>query len=167
MTFDVILVGIATQAFSQPVFVVLVIGLTLVLICRTRTGSAVALGLTVLGMAVSVDVLKDAFQVARPAEARISLGGYGWPSGHAAAIAWLGLAFWTLCTDLCTVVASQIQRYLLGAMVVGVALAVGLSRVYLGVHTLDQVVAGYGVGVIWGLVFVWWYRKENYSANHR
>lgn len=73
------------------------------------------------------------------------------PSGHAmsAAIVYLTLGALLAGTQ-------QLRRtkvYILSIMVL-IALAVGVSRVYLGVHWPSDVLAGWAVGSVWALA--WW-----------
>lgn len=39
------------------------------------------------------------------------------------------------------------------------AIMVGISRVYVGVHYPGDVLAGWGIGIVFGLAFVWGYRR--------
>jgi undecaprenyl-diphosphatase len=95
-------------------------------------------------MLIAVPVLKDAIARPRPEGGLVSAPSYGYPSGHAAHsvfYAWLAITVayrlrpgWTYGTLL---------------IVVGLVLtaAIGLSRVYLGVHYLSDVAGGWGLGV--------------------
>lgn len=93
---------------------------------------------------VGISELKDAVQRPRPLTALDGPRTYAFPSGHAAysvIYAWLAI----------TVVA-RVRPGLTGGtalITAGVLLtaAVGLSRVYLGVHYLSDVVSGWGLGV--------------------
>lgn len=82
-------------------------------------------------------VLKDLFSLPRPeGVALIEVSGFGFPSGHAqhAVVLW-GYLAWT-------------TRKNLGAAVILVFL-IGLSRVYLGVHFVSDVVGGWTIGLLW------------------
>lgn len=90
-------------------------------------------------------ILKHTFQVARPvgAEGIRSLrletaGGYSFPSGHTQAAA----AFWT-------VVMVQLRKPIVTIFGSLAIMLVALSRVYLGVHTLADVVVGMAIGIGW------------------
>ena len=95
-------------------------------------------------MLVAVPVLKDAIERPRPAGGLVSAPDFSFPSGHATHsvfYAWLAITIayrlrpgWTYGTAL---------------IVVGfvLAAAIGLSRVYLGVHYFSDVAAGWGLGV--------------------
>jgi hypothetical protein len=82
---------------------------------------------------------------------------FGMPSGHAqgAAVAWGALGLWA-------------RRPAVWAPVVLVVAMVGVSRVYLGVHSIGQVIAGWLIGVgllvtadrLAPLVVPWWLRRS-------
>jgi len=93
---------------------------------------------------IAVPELKDAVGRPRPPDGLVEAGGFSYPSGHAAysvVYSWLATAFtarlrpgWSGGTTL---------------LVVGLLItaAIGLSRVYLGVHYLSDVSGGWGLGV--------------------
>lgn len=90
--------------------------------------------------------LKELFQRARPTNQIIEAHGYSLPSGHAfASTVFYGMMVylvWRL-TDRTWV---RVLATVLGA---GIILAVGLSRVYLNVHFLTDVLAGWVAGLAW------------------
>ncbi|MCA9599779.1 MAG: phosphatase PAP2 family protein [Myxococcales bacterium] len=73
-------------------------------------------------------------------------GGYSFPSGHSMASA-------AIVTTLMLVVIARRPRLRALAIVVGSALivAIGISRVYLGVHYASDVIAGWALGASWPL----------------
>jgi len=101
---------------------------------------AIRLGFLCLGSAYVYTSLKALFAVPRPAAPAVrvvtSAEGYAFPSGHAqtAATGWFYLA-------------SQVGRASLWIFAIVVVLLVGLSRVYLGVHYPQDVVAGTAIGL--------------------
>jgi membrane protein DedA with SNARE-associated domain/membrane-associated phospholipid phosphatase len=101
---------------------------------------AASLAITV----VAVHEIKDAVERPRPPNGPGDAEGHAFPSGHAAysvIYAWLAI----------TVVARLRPGLTNGTAVIvaGIALTVlvGLTRVYLGVHYLSDVVSGWGLGV--------------------
>ncbi len=106
------------------------------------------------------DWLKDFWQDPRPPveiqldHARV-LDSYGRPSGHAqgAAILWLWLAH-------------EIKRGWAWPVAIFIAAGVGLSRLYLGVHDIDDVLTGFALGIAGFCVMLWlftprfdWWRR--------
>ncbi len=131
---------------SEVVTVALLVGLVW-LGRQRRWGAAVSLLLVTAGAQLLNNVLKDLFQRARPSPvvALFAAQTFSFPSGHAMVSA----AFYCF-------VAYLGWRLLRGwwrlAWVSGLALLVlliGISRMYLGVHYLTDVVAGYIAGFIW------------------
>ena len=140
----------AAQALSlmgSEVVAVLLVALLAAYAWRRRWGLAVAL-LTVTGGAQLLNnVLKDHFQRPRPAPVMglIPAQHWGFPSGHAMVSA----AFYLFLA--CVVWGRLRGRWRLvgtAGLVVLVAL-IGWSRMYLGVHYLTDVLAGYCAGAAW------------------
>ncbi len=99
-----------------------------------------SLAITILG----VNELKDAVDRPRPANGLDEAGGSSFPSGHAAySVLYSTLAI-TLVVRLRTGITSGTAVVAVG---IAITAAVGLSRVYLGVHYLSDVVSGWGLGV--------------------
>ncbi|HXI12710.1 MAG TPA: phosphatase PAP2 family protein [Thermoanaerobaculia bacterium] len=123
--------------------------LTTLLLCwRRRFRWAAYLTITALGGGVLNLALKLHFARARP-DLSIALrhaGGFSFPSGHAmgsmavfAALAYIAIrAFPT-----------PRERSASFAIAASVILTVGLSRIYLGVHWLSDIGAGFAAGGIW------------------
>ena len=89
-------------------------------------------------------LLKAIFERARPSyDGTIALGGFSYPSGHAASTAALGtillLVFWPLL--------SRAGRLVLVVLVIVGVAVVGYTRVALGAHFISDVVAGWSVGI--------------------
>jgi len=109
------------------------------------TGSVV---LVTVGLAASwlTSLLKAGFERPRPPiDLRLTqAGGYALPSGHSLQSA----AIWGTVAVL---VASQVPRALrrrAWSAAAAMAFAVGLSRIYLGVHWTTDVLAGWAIGAV-------------------
>jgi membrane-associated phospholipid phosphatase len=117
---------------------------------RKRIRGAILLSVTMLGVAVLDHGLKLAFARARP-EPFFGVPvppSYSFPSGHAlGAFCFYG----ALAALLAVRVRSLPLRVVIWTAAALVILAVGFSRVYLGVHYATDVVAGFGVGFVWVL----------------
>ena len=96
-------------------------------------------------------VLKYLVQRPRPEGFRlISEVGYSFPSGHSM----ISMAFYGLCAWMVwTYERDKIIRWLCCLAFTGIILAVGMSRVYLGVHYASDVIAGFCVSIAWLAVY--------------
>ena len=93
-------------------------------------------------------VLKQLVQRARPDESirLVSETGYSFPSGHSmVAMAFFGFLMWMVLHYE----KDRMVRTLCTIGFAAVILLIGLSRVYLGVHYLSDVLAGFCVTVVW------------------
>ena len=117
------------------------------LLLRRKGYYLLALLISVLGNGTSVYLIKNYFHRERPENiASFSLTTYSFPSGHAAgAIALEGFLFYLLILKAKTRKAKLIW-FSLGITYI---VLIGLSRLYLGVHFLSDVVGGYSLGFLW------------------
>jgi undecaprenyl-diphosphatase len=105
------------------------------------------------GGAVLNETLKAVFARPRPDGAERVLFGDSWsfPSGHA-------MGTFVLCGVAAYIVLRTIRSWTARALLVGLALAwslaMGFSRIYLGVHYVSDVAAGFLVGAAWVAVCV-------------
>ena len=122
---------------------------------RTRRWQPLALALVVLAAGQAVRLAVDN-AVGRPRPADVlhlaKAGGYAFPSGHTTTAT---IGYGLLAVLLTLLLPAARTMLVTGAAVV--AVAVGLSGVYLGVHWPTDVLAGWGLGVAWlalaGVVF--------------
>lgn len=101
-----------------------------------------------IGSALSVWGLKLFFSIPRPADpiALMTLDSFSFPSGHAAAAATLyGFLLWMMLGTG----RNGRTRAALAVLFFAIIILIGLSRLYLGVHYLSDVLAGYFVGFAW------------------
>jgi undecaprenyl-diphosphatase len=102
------------------------------------------------GAGVAISLLKAFYDRGRPDVTRmiVPAEGLSFPSGHAT----IGTA---LYLTLGVLIAGSLERRALRVYVVAVsaalALAIGLSRVYIGVHYPSDVLAGWTLGLGWAL----------------
>jgi YegS/Rv2252/BmrU family lipid kinase len=104
-----------------------------------------------LAAGLTTYVLKAVVRRGRPVwrDPVTTLSSFAFPSGHATGIAAAAGVLIVLATIL--VRRRQLRRTLY-LIAVGVALLVGLDRVFLGVHHVSDVLAGYAVGGFWVLL---------------
>lgn len=106
-------------------------------------------------------VLKHSFRVVRPnINQMIHEGGFSFPSAHAmVTTAFIGF----LCYLFFFYTLGNLPKYLLLILSVMFILNVGISRVYLGVHTTTDVIAGFCAGLFLLLPAI--YIMEKYYVN--
>lgn len=131
---------------SWPVLVTLFLVAALWLLRARRRREAAFLALALGGGTLLSSTLKLVFRRPRPVFPwSVSEREYSFPSGHAtnALIFYLGLALvvWVVCGRRWGIAAALIA----GALV----LAIGASRIYLGVHYLSDIIGGYSAGLFW------------------
>jgi membrane-associated phospholipid phosphatase len=135
--------------------VLLVLGVTLmaVFVGHRWWRGAIVLFVAMAGASVLDTSLKLAFHRARPAPyfGYALPESYSFPSGHAL----FAFCFFTAGAAL---LAPRLQhpalRWLVWAVAASLILAIGFSRIYLGVHYPSDVLAGYAVGLIWSSVLI-------------
>lgn len=128
---------------------IFVVSLAVLLIWRRRWWYAFGLvfasgigGLVLAG-------LKLFFQRARPVESVIAVGGYSFPSGHSfAAAVFFGFAAHLAWREI----RISWLKWLLVIICFLMGMAIALSRVYLNVHYLTDVVAGVVAGLVWLII---------------
>ena len=106
------------------------------------------LGLTVPGGMLVNGLMKLAFHRSRPSfdDQVLTLASYAFPSGHVAAAT---LFYGFLAVLLATRCSRWSHKVLVGLCATAVVVLVALSRMYLGVHYLSDVLAAFAEGVAW------------------
>jgi len=97
-------------------------------------------------------ILKEIFHRSRPAGALIAETSSSFPSAHSViSVAFYAFVFYLLArnTKCC------FSKYLLISGVFIAPILLGFSRLYLGVHYLSDVLAGYAIGDVWFLIGVY------------
>jgi undecaprenyl-diphosphatase len=114
---------------------------------QRRWGTAVTLVLVTGGAQVLNDILKALFHRTRPEPVvgLIAAQQFSFPSGHAMVAA----AFYFYLAYLAWRLVHGWWRGVLIAGLVGLVLLIGLARLYLEVHYLSDVIAGYLAGWLW------------------
>ena len=128
--------------------------------------SAGALAIAIAGGSALNTLLKVLFQRGRPEAATEFITHQSWsfPSGHAMT-SLVGFGFLAyLLLERTTDRRARIAIIAVTVIVVGL---VGFSRLYLGVHYLSDVIAGYLAGAIWLLVCITGYRFAKERAAPR
>ena len=107
----------------------------------------------ILGGLVLDEVLKLAFHRTRPTVASEFISRHSWsfPSGHALNSL---VGYWALAFLLRKHYTTPRARAAITACTVLLVAAIGFSRLYLGVHYLSDVTAGYLAGMAWVLACI-------------
>lgn len=130
--------------------VVVAICLLLFAVPRWRRNYAVSASTSVLIAAVANVGLKHLFARARPDTLRlVTETSYSFPSGHAM----INMALYaTMALLMLRLVKNRKTRIALIALCAGVVVTIGFSRIFLGVHYVTDVVAGWCLGLVIAMV---------------
>ncbi|MFV0560915.1 MAG: phosphatase PAP2 family protein [Enterococcus sp.] len=122
--------------------------------------SALWLSVNVIGIAALLNSgIKLLVARQRPAlEHLVTETSYSFPSGHSTGSMML---YGTLFCLVPLLINSKNWRLFIRILLIGVILAVGISRIYLGVHFPSDVVGGYALGITW-LLFTYPLYKERF-----
>jgi undecaprenyl-diphosphatase len=124
-----------------PTVAGLVTATTALLVVRRRYADAVVLVVGLILVYVAVNVTKGAIDRPRPSGSLIDTSGAAYPSGHTAyAVAWVAVA--VALTRRLNLVASGVLVF----VALGIAAAVGVSRIYLRAHWWSDVAGAWGLG---------------------
>ncbi len=123
---------------------------------------AVSLVVCLGGAALLNFLLKHLFERTRPDMFKvISAAGYSFPSGHAmVSLCFYGMLAYLICRHIPRL-GPQLMLYGLTASLVS---AIGLSRIYLGVHYPSDVLGGYfagGTWLVWCVSLLWWWELDS------
>ncbi|MCX7745781.1 MAG: phosphatase PAP2 family protein [Clostridia bacterium] len=96
-------------------------------------------------------IFKLLFHRPRPNVLRfVEIGGYSFPSGHSMA----GISFYGFFIFLCLKYLKDRSKYGIAGALGLLVMAIGISRIYLGVHYASDVLAGFSAGLAWLAVFI-------------
>jgi len=147
------------SASFYAVFATLVIG---ILVLYKRKLEASSLLVSLLGGNILNEALKHIFTRSRPELFRvINETGYSFPSGHAM----VALCFYGMLAFLIARKRQTWQERFVVFLIAGIFIsAIGISRIYLGVHYPTDILAGFTAGTTW-LTFcisslMWWEDKR-------
>jgi membrane-associated phospholipid phosphatase len=148
---DSLMLGLTNLA--NPEFVVILVAISLgVLLWYRRVWAAQIFGLNCLGGLILNQGLKLIFVKPRPKlwTPLVVEHTYSFPSGHA-------LGSLVLYGFLAVLLADRYPRYRMGIYISAssIIMAIGLSRLFLGVHYPTDIIAGYAVGFVWLTTCVW------------
>ena len=143
-----------TALGGTPVLTVLCLLLAGFLVVRREWRRLVLLLGVVAGETIIVHALKDAFGRARPEHVPhlVEATSASFPSGHSASAAAI---FLVLAAMLAPSLKDAASRYYVYAAAAIMALLVGASRIFLGVHYPTDVLAGWSFGFAWTMALLY------------
>lgn len=160
-------VMLAITDLGQPTFLLIAtLMLTAAMLWRKRRAETVTLAIAVIGAVGLNAILKHLFARKRPElwQRTVDVHFYSFPSGHA-------MVSMVVYGMLGYLLAAYYPRYRVGiaAGTIGLVAAIGLSRLYLGVHWPTDVVAGYAAGMVWLITClfsleIWKHRRREKQA---
>ncbi len=139
--------AIAVTFLGEPtVLLVICFAIGIGLLINHRRAQATTLAIAAIGAVVLNYLLKDLFARARPAlwERIVDVGSYSFPSGHAM----ISLVVYGTIGYLLAILFRRWQKLIL-LLTILLIIAIGFTRLYLGVHWPTDVVAGYAAGLVW------------------
>jgi len=136
--------------FGSTILSVILVAAGIFFIVRRDWRHLAVLALTCGGGALLNVALKTTFHRTRPEFAsEFHMTSWSFPSGHAmdSLISYGLLSYW---------LRTRFPRWHLAIRLAGIAviLVIGYSRIYLGVHYLSDVLAGYSAGMVWLIVCI-------------
>ncbi|MEK7624966.1 MAG: phosphatase PAP2 family protein [Patescibacteria group bacterium] len=132
-----------------PTVLVLALAVSILLWQSKKFLPIIALWITIIGSESVTFALKLLLHRPRPLNAAILETSNSFPSGHATiAVAFYGFLAFLLLQKI----SRKLHRSLIITLTSIIILAIGFSRLYLGVHYLSDVLAGYLVGLTWLII---------------
>lgn len=152
-----------TALGGYAVLTLIVVLSTLYLLLESRIKTALLLVSSIISGTLLVSILKIGFDRPRPdlVDQLTHATSSSFPSGHATSSA---LVYLTLSLLLAQAVRHRRLKLFLIASGVFIAILVGCSRVYLGVHWPSDVIAGWGLGAAWAMI--WWIIARRLDRQH-
>lgn len=146
-----IFMKLITKLSNTGIIIILATILTLLFLFKwKKTKVAKLIPCSLITITFMNQILKYIFQRERPIGYRlIEIGGYSFPSGHSmVSMAFYGLLIYIIYYY----VKNKYLRNSLIILNILIIILIGISRVYLGVHYLSDVLTGYSISVIYLLI---------------
>ena len=142
---------LATKLSNPEIMIVIAI-ISIIICIKFIKNKKLSLGiiLNLAGITIINQILKFIFRRERPIGYRlIEMSGYSFPSGHAM----VSLAFYGLLIYITKrLVKNKYLKILLIILNIAIIILIGVSRIYLGVHYLSDVLTGYSISIIYLLI---------------
>lgn len=138
-----------TMFGKAQIIVLFTLGASAILWLKNYKNFLLPLWVTVIGSEAFVYLGKILVHRSRPAESVYFESSFSFPSGHATAAAAL---FGFLLYFCWKIIDSWKRRLQLSFIIIALIALIGFSRIYLGVHYLSDVLAGFLLGGLWLLI---------------
>ncbi len=123
---------------------IIAVSVAIVLLINKKFKEIILLISTLLLTSCLTNYLKDLFQRTRPISGVIHGLNYSFPSGHSS----IAMALYGFIIYLLIISPRFKYKYILCILLAVQIIAIGFSRMYLGVHYLSDVMAGYLLGLL-------------------
>lgn len=129
----------------------LIVFTTLFIILIKKKKYPLAITINLIAVFITSQLAKAIVERDRPLDMLVSAPGYSYPSGHSM----VGLAYFSFLSYLVIkYIPNKIVKIILPIVFTITILLVGFSRIYLGVHYLSDVLAGFLLGAIYLIIFI-------------
>lgn len=129
----------------------LIVFTTLFIILIKKKKYPLAITINLIAVFIASQLAKAIVERDRPLDMLVSAPGYSYPSGHSM----VGLAYFSFLSYLVIkYIPNKIVKIILPIVFTITILLVGFSRIYLGVHYLSDVLAGFLLGAIYLIIFI-------------
>lgn len=157
---DPVMITITNLGYGFTYGIIVVCSFLILLFYR-RWLEFAGLALCLAGGALLNLLLKNLFERSRPDQFTMVVAtGYSFPSGHAM----VSLCFYGMLAFL---IARRIKkwqyRYGIAVLTMLFIAAIGVSRIYLGVHYPSDIAAGFAAGAVWltfTISLLWWWEEQ-------
>ena len=128
-----------------------------------RNKNSIVLGLLAMNSAFSNTLIKHIIRRERPIGLKlVEQGGYSFPSGHTMiAVAVYGYLLYLVFTKI----TNKYLKYGLSILLSILIISIGISRVYVGVHFMSDVVAGFILSIIQVVLLIDFTNKHYIRGN--
>ena len=129
----------------------LIVFTTLFIILIKKKKYPLAITINLIAVFITSQLAKAIVERDRPLDMLVSAPGYSYPSGHSM----VGLAYFSFLSYLVIkYIPNKIVKIILPIVFTITILLVGFSRIYLGVHYLSDILAGFLLGAIYLIIFI-------------
>lgn len=140
--------------------IIITLIITVILYFKKMKNESVFFCFNILGVAIFNELLKRTFRRDRPTLKIIEASGYSFPSGHSMTF----LAFAIILSYLLLIYCkNKFKAYFASTCLIILAIAIGFSRVYLRVHYLSDVLAGWSAAMFWAGINIAIHRYSYYK----